>query len=78
MNCIHVLWVNADIVVSFLDVDTFYGHFLLVYLEVLSFPFFVAFLCLWIINEIELVPFSNCKERLLILVCSCLFSNLVF
>jgi len=36
VNCIYVLWVNADIVVSFLN-----GHFLLVYLGVLSFPFFL-------------------------------------
>lgn len=44
VNCIYVLWVNADIVVSFLNVDTFHGHFLLVYLEVLSFlGFFLLF-----------------------------------
>lgn len=40
MNCIYVLHVNVVIVVSFLNADTFRGHFLLGYLEVLSFHLF--------------------------------------
>lgn len=58
MSCASLLWVIAGTVGSFLYLDTFYHHFLLVHLEV--YTVFVSFLFLWVMNEAVLVPFSHC------------------